>query len=130
MCSCRCRSWVRATPSGSADASAPSADPAEQAAPADRPRPAPEPPDALALLHRKIDEFGMVKNVGGRHRAVLAEHPAVARIVAVVAHHEIVPGRHGVFRRVVEKAVVDLIENAMAATAGQRFEPLPDRSRL
>ena len=62
----------------------------------------------------------------GRHVADLAEHPAVGRVVAVVAHHEIVAGRHGIDRRVVVEAVIGEIERGVAHAIRQGFAKLLD----
>ena len=76
----------------------------EQPVPAHDPRPAPDLPGRLAVADREEDDLGAADDVVERHVADLAQHAAVGRIVAVVAHHEVVVGRHGVDRRVVVEA--------------------------
>ncbi len=53
------------------------------------------------MIGRKEQEFGPPDEILGRNVADRAERAAVGRIVAVVAHHEIVAGRHDVLGRVV-----------------------------
>ena len=65
-----------------------SSDDREQPAPAHRHRPAPELPGALALEDGEENDLRLADDILERHHADLAE-AAVGRIVAVVAHHEI-----------------------------------------
>ena len=61
-----------------------------------------------------------------RHVAHRRQHPAVGRVVAVVAHHEEVARRHGVDDGVVVEAVVDAIERLIADAVRQRLLPALD----
>src|SRR5215813_3977363 len=70
-----------------------SSDDREQPVPPHRPRPAPERPAALALMDREENDLGAADDVLERHEADL-RGAAVLRVVAVVAHHEIIAGRH------------------------------------
>src|ERR1051326_2423570 len=69
--------------------------------PADGPGPFPNFPGAAA--HRKEDELGRADQVFERHEPHVGE-AAVLGVVAVVAHHEIMPGRDRVDARGVGKA--------------------------
>src|SRR5262249_14936018 len=60
-------------------------------------------------------------DVGARDVADLAAHTAVGRVVAVVAHHEIMLGRNLVDRRVVVESVWDQIDRCNADAVGQDF---------
>ena len=95
----------------------------EQPAPADRPWPAPYLPGVLAFGDREEDDLGPTDNVLERHIADLAEHAAVGRVVAVVAHHEVMTGGHMIDRGIVVEAVIDQIERRIAHAVRQRFAP-------
>src|SRR5262249_29630325 len=80
----------------------PSANDPEQPAPAHRPRPAPPLQSVRAVTDREEDDFGAADNILERHIAAPAarrRHSAVVGVVAVVAHHEEMPGRYEVGRR-------------------------------
>src|SRR5581483_12292990 len=64
-------------------------DQSEQPVPAHVPRPPPDFPDVRTILDRKEDDLRTADDVFVRHVADLAEHAAVGRVVAIVAHHEI-----------------------------------------
>src|SRR5664280_3772055 len=85
----------------------------EQPVPAHRHRPTPELPGALALIDGEENDLRLADDILERHRADLAE-AAVGGIVAIVAHHEIMAGRHGVNLGVVGKAVVYQVERVEA----------------
>ena len=84
---------------------------------------------------REEDELGAADQVLGRHvpaelvaiarraREVAQHEPrsTVERIVAVVAHDEVVAGRHQELRRVVGHAVVGVLEHGVGAAVGQRL---------
>src|SRR5262249_28923137 len=57
-------------------------------------------------IGREEDELGLTDQILGRDVADGGQHAAVLRIVAVVAHREIVVGRDVVDRRVVERPVL------------------------
>src|SRR5271170_3875996 len=101
----------------------------EQPIPPYRPRPAPDVPGGLPVTDGKEDDLGAADEVFERDIADLAEHAAVGRVVAVVAHHEVMPGRHVINLGVVEKAVVLEIERLVAHAAGQRLAPPFDAHR-
>src|SRR6202795_1067610 len=70
----------------------------EQPIPTHRPRPAPELPRGR-VIDREEDDLRAPDQIFGRHVTHWAGHDArVRRIVPVVAHHEITPGRHLVDR--------------------------------
>src|SRR6185369_6339127 len=73
-----------------------SSDDFEEAIPAYCPRPAPERPGMLAFGDGEEDHLGATDQILLRHIADLAEEAAIGGVVAVVAHHEEVAGRHGV----------------------------------
>src|SRR5581483_9283201 len=103
----------------------------EQAIPAYRPRPVPERPGRLALGDREENELGATDEIPERYVADSGHHAAVLRIVAVVAHHEVMTGRHDIFDGVVVEAVVLAIERLVADAIGQRLLPaLHPRGRL
>src|SRR5258708_15652945 len=83
-----------------------SGDASEQPVVADRKRPFPDFPPTRRAVGREKDEFGLADEVLGRDVADRRKHAAVLRIVAVVAHREIMIGRHVVDRRVVERPVL------------------------
>ena len=89
-------------------------------------RPAPELPGALALIDGEEDDLRLADDILERHHSDLAE-TAVGRVVAIVAHHEVVVGRHGVDLRVVGKTVIDQIERIIAHAVRQCFLPALDR---
>ena len=94
-----------------------------KAVPAHRPRPAPEHPGMLAFGDREEDHLGAADQILLRHVADLAEEPAVGGVVAVVAHHEEVAGRHHVDVGVVEVAVVGAVQRLIGHAVRQRFLP-------
>src|SRR5262245_27395521 len=64
----------------------------KQPAPAHRPRPAPDHPGVLTFLDREEDDLRPAHEVLERYIADTAPrrlHTAVSRVVAIVAHHEI-----------------------------------------
>ena len=71
---------------------------------------------------RKVDHGGAADEAIERNRAETS-HAAVARVVAIVAHHEELPGWHLVNPGVVIKAGVDAIEHLLADAVGQGFPP-------
>src|SRR4029077_12537059 len=93
----------------------------EQAVPAHGPWPAPHFPGVSTVLDREEDDLRLADDVLVRHVADLAEPPAVGRVVAVVAHHEIVARRHGVDGGVVIEAVVGEIERSVGHAVRQGF---------
>src|SRR5271157_2317192 len=81
----------------------------EHAIPAHRPRPAPNLPRRRPLVDRKEDDFGPADQVLERHiadAALIRRQARIARIVAIVAHHEIVSRGHFVNLGVVEGSLV------------------------
>src|SRR5215469_10380366 len=109
----------------------PSANDPEQAVPAHRPRPAPHLPSVRAVTDREEDDFGAADDVLERHIADPAarrRHSAVVGVVAVVAHHEEMPGRYEVGRRVVVQGILDAIERLVADAIRQGLAPEPDSS--
>src|SRR5262249_52413920 len=103
-----------------------SSDDCEQPAPAYRYRPAPELPGALAFKDREENDLCLAHDILERHHSDLAE-PAVGRIVAIVAHHEIVVGRHRIDLGIVGKAIVNQIECVIAHAVWKCFLPAFDR---
>src|SRR5262249_45718729 len=101
----------------------------EQPAPPYAPGPAPELPSVLSLPDREEDDLRASDQILERHVSDCGFHAAVGGVVAVVAHHEEVPGGHHVFLRVVVESVVDQIERRVAHTVGQRFAPALDARR-
>src|SRR5215475_14452967 len=103
----------------------------EQPIPAYRPRPVPERPRRLALGDREENHLGATDEILERYVADGGHHAAVLRIVAVVAHHEVMARRHDIFDGVVVEAVVLAVERLIADTVGQRLLPaLHPRGRL
>src|SRR3984957_10684103 len=93
----------------------------EYAIPAHRDRPAPDHPGVLALGDRKENYLGAADEILQRH---IAEHTAVAGVIAVVAHHEEIAWRHLVYFGCVGKVgAVDAIERFVSDTVGQGFLP-------
>src|SRR5579885_3299049 len=78
----------------------------EQTAVAYRERPAPDLPPMRLAIGRKEDELRPPDQVLRRHIADRRQHAAVLRVVAVVPHREVMPGRHFVDGRIVERTVV------------------------
>ena len=81
---------------------------------------------AASPVDREEDDLGAADEVVERHIADLAQHAAVGRVVAVVAHHEVVAGRHRVDLRVVVEGVIDEIERVVAHAVRQRLLPALD----
>src|SRR5580704_647412 len=79
----------------------------QQPFPAHAPRPRPDFPGMLAAADREENDLGAPDDVLERHVSDLAEDATVGGIVAVVAHHEEMPGWHFVDGRVVVEAVLD-----------------------
>src|SRR5204863_393116 len=79
----------------------------------------------LAAADREEDELRLADEVLERHIADRRHHSAVGGVVAVVAHHEIMSGRHLVFLGVVEIAVLQQVERLVAHAIGQRLAPAP-----
>src|SRR5271166_3830027 len=100
--------------------------PLEDAVPAHRPRPAPDLPGLGVLADREEDHFSAADQILERHvadAALVAGEAGIARIVAIVAHHEIVPRRDLVDLGVVEGAVVAVdLDDLMLDAAGQRLD--------
>src|SRR5579884_3831371 len=71
----------------------------EQPVPADGEWPAPEFPGALALINREKYDLRFADDVLERNEPDLTE-AAIRRVVAVVAHHEIMAGWNGIDLRV------------------------------
>src|SRR4051812_27038277 len=115
--------WISDAGSWRQITSARSVNPREQPLPTHRPGQPPEAPDALALLDREIDPRHAADHIGDRHHAVLRGHPAVARVLAIVAEHEQLPGRNGEDLGVVQKAVLDEIDGVVADAFRQRLAP-------
>src|SRR4029077_5029967 len=83
--------------------------PLEDAVPAHGPWPTPHFPRRRPLVDRKEDDLGPADQVLERHvadPALVPGKPRVARVIAVVAHHEIVARRHFIDLRIVERSVV------------------------
>src|SRR5207237_54457 len=83
-------SRLRVPPGGIVAASS---DDRERPAPAYRPRPAPDVPGGLAVADREEDDLGFADDILERYVADRRQHTAIGRVVAIVAHHEIVAGR-------------------------------------
>src|ERR1700724_1945360 len=77
-----------------------SADDREQPRPADGPRPVPDVPGRLAAFEREEDDAGVADQQVGCDVADVGK-AAVLGIIAIVAHHEVMAGRHRVDVRVV-----------------------------
>src|SRR5260370_41265338 len=76
----------------------------QQPPPAHAPRPSPHFPCVLAT-DRKEDDLRAANDILERYVSDLAEDTAVGGVVAIVAHHEDVPGRHLIDRGIVIQAV-------------------------
>src|SRR6185369_6445670 len=87
-----------------------SAHASEQPAVADRKRPFPDFPPMRRAIGREEDELGLTDQILVRDIADRRQDAAVLRIVAVVAHREIMVGWHVIDRRVVERAVLATAE--------------------
>src|SRR6516164_11703560 len=83
-------------------------------------------PRMRAAPNREDHHLGATDQILKWHVADLAENAAVGRIVAIVAHHEVVPGRHLVDRGVVVEAVLDQLERGVAHSVGQCLAPALD----
>src|SRR5271154_6546962 len=91
------------------------------AIPTNRPWPVPEHPGVLALRNREKDHLGPANQILERH---VAKHPAVAGIIAIVAHHKETSRRHFVDIGVVGKAgAIDTIERLVSDVVWQGFFP-------
>src|SRR5262245_5086253 len=101
----------------------------EQPPPPYAPGPAPDLPGVLPLPDREEDDLRAPDQILERHVSDCGFHPAVGGVVAVIAHHEVVPGGHHVFLRVVVESVVDQIERRVTHPIGQRFAPALDARR-
>src|ERR1700722_18864446 len=55
---------------------------------------------------------------------------AIKRIVAIVAHHEIMIWRHGIDLRGVDVGMLDAVEGVIADAIGQGLAPALDADRL
>src|SRR5437867_6559308 len=82
--------------------------------------------DASVFAHRPEDGLHASDQVLRRHIADRVFHAAVGGVVAVVAHHEIVPGWHPIFLGVVVEAVFDQVERRVAHAVRQGLAPLLD----
>src|SRR5580704_11149829 len=106
----------------------------EDATPAHGPWPAPYLPSRRPLVDRKEDDLGPADQVLERHVANSALIPGksrIARVIAVVAHHEIMARGHFVDLRVVEGAVVAVdLDDPMLNAARQRLQILRRLHRL
>src|SRR3569623_508129 len=108
-----------------------SSDDREQTVPAHADRPAPELPCLLASIDGEENQMRFADEVLRRHVAAVRRYAAVAGIVAVVAHHEVMAFRHDIHRGVVVIAVIDAIEGLVGNAVRQRFLPLLDaRGRI
>src|SRR6266851_4333524 len=79
---------------------------------------------ARAWRDGKEDKPGAADDILERDITHCRKHPAVGRIVAVIAYHEEMAGWHGVDVGVVVKAVVDAIERLMTDAVRQGFAPV------
>src|SRR6478672_4627897 len=113
------RSALRARPSPSPCGSSHDR---KQPAPTHGERPTPELPSVLAFIHGEEDKLRLADDILERNEADLTE-TAVGRVVAIIAHHEIMAGRDGIDLRVVCKTVLDEIERVIAFAVGQNFFP-------
>src|ERR1700682_2514723 len=91
----------------------------------------------LTFLDREEDDLGATDDVLERHvadTAAFGSHAAVGRVVAIVAHHEIMTGRHVIWADIVVEAMVDQIErgvgNAVRRGLAPAFPPLCARALL
>src|SRR5271165_4989310 len=81
--------------------------PLKDAVPAHFPRPLPDLPGRRIVADREEDDLASADQVLKRHvtdTALVRGQPRIARIVPVVAHHEVMSGRHFVDPRIVERA--------------------------
>src|SRR6202041_1670203 len=93
----------------------------EYAIPAHGDRPTPDHPGVLALSDREENHLGAADEILERH---IAEHAAVAGIIAVVAHHEEIAWGHLVYFGCVGKVrAIDAIERFVSDAVGQGFLP-------
>src|SRR5947209_11513079 len=103
----------------------------EYATPAHGGGPAPEHPGVLALGDGEENHLRAADNILERHVTHSRQHPAVCRVVPIVAHHEEVSGRHRVDVGVVVESVVDAVQRLIADAVRERFLPALDpRGRL
>src|ERR1700692_2028479 len=91
----------------------------EQPLPAGGFRPLPEFPEFRAAIGGEEDQFGLADKVLGWNVAYIGA--AVVGIVAVVAHHEVVAGRHNEDVGVVGRAVGIAVEHEIVFAVGERF---------
>src|SRR5205807_2897804 len=98
----------------------------KQPVPAYRPRPAPYHPGMLALANREENDLCLAHEILKRHVPDLTEDAAVCGIVAIIAHHEIVPLRHLIDGRIVVEAIIDKIERRIAHAVRQCLSPALD----
>src|SRR5262247_3775173 len=90
-----------------------SIDAAEQSTITNREWPFPEFPQPGRTVGREKDELCPADQILRRDITDRRQHAAVLRIVAIVAHHEVVTGGNGVDLRVVERAVVAHLDDQM-----------------
>src|SRR5580704_5904780 len=106
----------------------------EDAVPAHSPWPAPHFPSRRPLVDRKEDDLGPADQVLERHvadPALIAGKPRIARIVPIVAHHEIMARRHFVHLRVVEGSIVAVdLDDPVLYAAWKRLQILRHLLRL
>ena len=56
-----------------------------------------------------------------RHKTDIANKAAIRRIIAIIAHHEIMPLRHFIHAGIVSRTAVSLVKRHIRATIGQRL---------
>src|ERR1043165_2125617 len=86
---------------------------------ADRPRPLPDFPPVRAAIGRKEDDLRLAHEIRGWNVPPIAT--AVVRIVAIVAHHEVMAGRHHIDLSVVRGPVGHPIQHVILFTVRQRL---------
>ena len=85
-----------------------------------------------AVTDREKNDLSAADDILERHIADAAarrRHSAVVGVVAVVAHHEEMPGRHDVGRGVVVIGVLDPVERLIARSVRQGLAPTRDTER-
>src|SRR6516162_5939010 len=103
----------------------------KQPAPSNRPWPAPNHPSVLIFANREKNDLRATNdvfewNVTDSAAPGWRRHPAVGRIVAIVAHHEIFAIGHHIDISVVPGSLVHKIQGRVAHPVGQGFPPALD----